>query len=163
MASVGLDRPHALRVSERVGPEHDQRRDPAGRRLPRGQQLAVGVADDHAVLGPGRIEGINRERERLDDAIADLDAPLAEWDGRDAADEALDWWNDFSAAIRGEVVNAKSVRAANTALRERFASIFVRSPKGLLPRLDFVLKEREPGAPLVSSRLWADDEEPDEG
>ena len=53
------------------------------------------------------------------------------------------------------MVGATSVREANTALRERFAAIFAETA-GETVRLDFVLKEREPGSPLVSSRLWAD-------
>ena len=40
-------------------------------------------------------------------------------------------------------------------MRERFAAIFAETA-GETVRLDFVLKEREPGSPLVSSRLWAD-------
>jgi hypothetical protein len=84
---------------------------------------------------------------------------------KDAADELLDYWTELSIAVRGEVVNAESVREANTALRERFAAIYVTSPREGSPRLDFILKEREPGAPLVSSRRWADDpaDLPDDG
>lgn len=61
------------------------------------------------------------------------------------------------------VVQAQSVQDANAVLRERFAAIFVDSRPGGGARLDFVLSEREPGAPLVSSRLWADAEVPDDG
>jgi DNA invertase Pin-like site-specific DNA recombinase len=105
------------------------------------------------------VERIEVERAELDAQAADLDAQLAEWDGGNPADEALDWWNDLGDSIRGEVVGAKTVKEANAALRERFAAIFVRSPQGGTPRLDFVLKDRPPGAPLVTSRLWADAEE----
>lgn len=80
-------------------------------------------------------------------------------------DEMLAFWSELSAAVRGSVINAASVQEANTALRERFAAIFVTSPPEGSPRLDFVLKERAAGAPLVSSRLWADDPDdlPDDG
>lgn len=74
--------------------------------------------------------------------------------------EPQEFWNQLSSAIRERVVNAESVKEANTALRERFAAIYVTSCPGGTPRLDFVLRDREPGAPVVSSRLWADD--PDE-
>ena len=37
----------------------------------------------------------------------------------------LDWWAEFSAAMRGEIVNADSVQDANRALRERFAGIWL--------------------------------------
>ncbi len=74
----------------------------------------------------------------------------------------LDFWNDLSRSVREEILNADSVREANTALQERLAAIYVRSPKGGRPRLDFVLREREPGAPLVSARLVAvDPDNPD--
>lgn len=54
------------------------------------------------------------------------------------------------------------MREANAALRERFAAIFVHSPKGGSPRLDFILRERPEGAPLVSASMWAADrEDPD--
>jgi hypothetical protein len=72
----------------------------------------------------------------------------------------LDFWNDLSAAIRERVVsnaNAGAIREANEALRERFAAIFVSSPDGGPPRLDFVLRDREPGSPLVATMLWATD------
>jgi hypothetical protein len=65
----------------------------------------------------------------------------------------------LGAAIRGELVGAASVREANAALTEPFAGILVRSRRGHSPRLGFVLAERPPGAPLVSSRLWADQPE----
>jgi hypothetical protein len=102
------------------------------------------------------FERIRAERARLDSETSDLDARLAEWDDHHAADEALDWWNDLGLAIRGEVVNASSVREANNALRGRFEAIFVTSGKTGSPRLDFVLKERAPNAPMVSAIVWAD-------
>ena len=97
------------------------------------------------------------ERVRLD-AEEDATAAALERDERQsAADDMLDFWNDLSRAIREEVVNAASVREANAALRERFAAIFVTSPPGGPPRLDFILQDREPGAPVVSASLWAVD------
>jgi hypothetical protein len=34
-------------------------------------------------------------------------------------------WNDFSAPVRGDVINAESVREANAALREHLAAIHI--------------------------------------
>jgi DNA invertase Pin-like site-specific DNA recombinase len=126
------------------------------KRLRAGNEAAAGIAASEV----GRIEA---ERQRLDAALADADARLAEWDGAGGADDVLDWWTEFSDAIRRDVVGAETVAEANAALRERFAAIFVHSPEGGSPRLDFVLARRPPGAPLVSSRLWADAEAPDDG
>lgn len=114
-----------------------------------------------ASIAATELERIADERADLDGKLADVEARIAEWDGGDSADAVLDWWGEFSAAIRGEVVNAESVRDANAALKERFAAIFVRSV-GEVPRLDFVLRERPPGAPLVSSSLWVDEDAPED-
>ena len=123
------------------------------------RKQAVEGNDKAAEIAATEVARIESERADLDAQAADLDAQLGEWDGASPTDEALDWWNDLGQAIRGEVVNAKTVKEANEALRERFAAIFVTSQKGGTPRLDFVLKDQPPGAPLVTSRLWADTEE----
>ncbi|HYQ79728.1 MAG TPA: recombinase family protein [Solirubrobacterales bacterium] len=126
------------------------------------RQLRAGN-DGAAAVAAAEVERIERERAELDASLADVDARLGEWDGADDSDSVLDWWTAFSEAIREDVVGARTVAEANAALKERFAAIFVRSPEGGSPRLDFVLAERAPGAPLVSSRLWADAEVPDDG
>ena len=120
------------------------------------RQLRDG-SEGAARLAATEVERIEVERAALDAKLADMEARMAEWEGGHSADAVLDWWSEFSAGIRGDVVNSDSVRDANTALKERFAAIFVRSEKGRSPRLDFILKERPPGSPLVSSRLWVDD------
>jgi site-specific DNA recombinase len=114
-----------------------------------------------ADVATAELRRIESERADLDAKLSDVEARLAEWDGGDSADSVLDWWGEFSAAMRGEVVNAESVRDANEALKERFAAIFV-SSVGEVPRLDFVLNERPPGSPLVSSHLWVDDDPPED-
>jgi DNA invertase Pin-like site-specific DNA recombinase len=110
-----------------------------------------------AGIAATELERIEAERADLNGKLADVEARMAEWDDGDSTDAVLDWWSEFSAAIRGEVVNGRSIEDANAALKERFAAIFVRSEQGGTPRLDFVLKDRPPGAPVVSSRLWVDD------
>jgi hypothetical protein len=108
------------------------------------------------------VEQVEREREQLDAEELAVKEALDGTSREAAADALLDFWNELSAAIRERVCESGSVRDANEALRERFAAIFVRSPEGGPPRLDFVLREREPGAPLVSTMLWAvDPDNPD--
>lgn len=107
----------------------------------------------------GELSRIADDMQRVDEEAAQAEAALAEHDRQDAADDMLDFWNQLSAAVRDEIVNAESVREANGALRERFAAIYVSSPPGGPPRLDFILRDREPGAPLVSSALWTVDPE----
>ena len=107
------------------------------------------------------VAEIEEKKQHLTTAEQKLLAALDEDERSAAADDVLDFWNQLSSAIRERVVNAESVKEANTALRERFAAIFVRSRPGGTPRLDFVLRDREPGAPLVSTTLWADSEDPD--
>lgn len=114
----------------------------------------------HARAGSSRPASAHQgERELVESDVRDLKAQLEEWDAFDPANDMLDWWSEFSAAVRGEIVNAESVREANAAIKERFAGIFVTSRPDGTPRLDFVLKERAEGAPLVSSRLRADEED----
>jgi len=120
------------------------------KQLRAGNEAAAGIAATEIA----RIEG---ERAELDGKLADVEARIAEWDGEDSTDQVLDWWTEFSRAVRGEIVNSESIADANAAFKERFAAIFVHSPADGSPRLDFVLKERPPGMPLVSSRLWVDD------
>jgi DNA invertase Pin-like site-specific DNA recombinase len=120
------------------------------KQLRAGNEAAAGIAATEIA----RIEG---ERAELDGKLADVEARIAEWDGGDSTDQVLDWWTEFSRAVRGEIVNSESIADANAAFKERFAAIFVHSPADGSPRLDFVLKERPPGMPLVSSRLWVDD------
>jgi len=115
-----------------------------------------------AELATGELERIADESGGVEAALRDLNARLDEWDQVGTADAMLDWWSEFSAAIRGDVVNATSVREANTALRERFAAIYVKT-RGGTTRLDFVLKDREVDAPLVSSTIWSDAVVPDDG
>lgn len=114
-----------------------------------------------ASIAATELERIGDERSGLDAKLADVEARIAEWDDGDSADEVLDWWTEFSAAIREDVIGAESVAEANTALKDRLAAIFVRT-EGNVPRLDFVLRERPPGAPLVSSSLWVDENPPDD-
>ncbi len=115
--------------------------------------------DGEAGIAASEVQRIEAEREELDREAADLDSRLAEWDGDRPADEVLDWWSEFSDAVRGGIVDAPTVQEANRAMRDRFAAVFVRSPEGGTPRLDFILKDKPPGAPLVTSHLWADTEE----
>ncbi len=124
------------------------------------KQLRAGN-ESAADLATAELERIASERSALDSALSDLEARIAEWDGGDTSDEILDWWTEFSAAIRENVIGAESVAEANAALKDRFAAIFVRSDSEV-PRLDFVLRERPPRAPLVSSSLWVDGDPPDD-
>jgi hypothetical protein len=101
-----------------------------------------------------RLEENAQERAVVEREIADLGAQLDEWDVEPPADAALDWWNSFSAAVRGEVVDAESVRDANAALRERFAGIYVtcgNTPHtgraSFTTRFDFILKDETADAP----------------
>jgi len=48
------------------------------------------------------------------------------------------------------------VREANPALREHSAAFYAKTT-GDSVRRDFVLRQREPDGPLVSSRLWPED------
>src|SRR5262249_22536776 len=80
-----------------------------------------------ADLATAELERIVSERADLDSALADLDARIAEWDGPSSSDEVLDWWTEFSTAIRENVVGAESVAEANSALKDKFSAIFVRS------------------------------------
>jgi Recombinase zinc beta ribbon domain len=72
------------------------------------RQLRAGK-DAAAHVAAGELERIASERQELERPLADLDARLAEWDDGPDADAALDWWNSFSAAVCGEIVNAESV------------------------------------------------------
>src|SRR3954447_23291495 len=81
-----------------------------------------GAAD----IAAAQVERIAQERAAAQAALAGADAQIAEWNSDPETDSMLDWWNELSGALRGEVVNAKSVREANTALRSRFI-IFVES------------------------------------
>lgn len=107
-----------------------------------------------------RVAQIEEEKQQLLAAEGEIRAALSEQERVSATDDMLDFWNELSDAVRRQVVNADSVKEANTALRERFAAIFVRSRPDGTPRLDFVLRDREPGAPLVSTNLWIDGDEP---
>jgi DNA invertase Pin-like site-specific DNA recombinase len=51
-----------------------------------------------ADVAASELERIGKEHEAGAEALADLDARLAEWDEEPDANGALDWWNDFSAA-----------------------------------------------------------------
>jgi site-specific DNA recombinase len=127
------------------------------RRLRAGNERAADLATTE-------LDRIAREQTDVDTAVGDLDARLAEWDDPATADDVLDWWNELSAAVRGKVVNGESVKEANTALRERFAAIYVTpTDDDDSVRLDFVLRERDEDAPLVSSRVWVDETTPDDG
>lgn len=114
-----------------------------------------------ADLAAAELERIEGERVKLDSRLEDLQAQLSEWEGSDSSDEVLDWWTEFSTAIRENVLEADSVAQANEGLKEKLAAIFVRS-EGEVPRLDFILKERPPGAPLVAASLWVDEDPPDD-
>jgi DNA invertase Pin-like site-specific DNA recombinase len=164
---LAADREEGQRAAEREAADLMGEREGAERKIAaleadyvertgEGDRAAAGVA-------ARQVARLEAERDGLAASLAGVQARLAEWDGGADADSILDWWTDFSAAIRGEVLDAPTVAEANAALRERFAAIFVRSPEGGSPRLDFVLADRPPGAPLVSSRLWADNEVPDDG
>jgi DNA invertase Pin-like site-specific DNA recombinase len=165
---MAADREEGLRAAEREATDLMREREDAERKIAaleadyvertgEGDRTAAGVASR-------QIARLEAERDEVAGKLAGVQARLAEWDdGGGDADSVLDWWTEFSAAIRGEVLDAPTVAEANAALRERFAAIFVRSPEGGSPRLDFVLADRPPGAPLVSSRLWADSEVPDDG
>jgi len=122
------------------------------------RQLRAGK-ETAAELAASELERIVADRAELDALLADLEARLAEWEEEPNADVVLDWWNEFSAAIRGDVVGSESVRDANTALREHFAAILVTC--GNTPttgratfdvRFDFILKDAEAllaeGAPM---------------
>jgi site-specific DNA recombinase len=120
------------------------------------RQLRAGNARA-ADLATGELDRIAQEDATLGVEAADLEARLTEWDQPEATDTMLDWWNEFSAAIRGEVGQAASVREANAALRERFAAIYA-TVNDRSVRLDFVLKDPAPNEPIVAARLWADDD-----
>lgn len=155
-----LEREAAGLMGEREGLERDE----ALVRADYMKQLRAGN-EAAAKIAATEIERIEGERADLGAKLADVEARIGEWDGGDSANEALDWWTEFSQAVRGEIVNSDSIADANAAFKERFAAIFVHSPAEGSPRLDFVLKQRPPGMPLVSSRLWVDDPEalPEDG
>jgi hypothetical protein len=111
------------------------------RQLRAGKEAAADVAAN-------ALEENARERAEVDEAVANLTGRLDEWDAEPPADAALDWWSTFSAAIRGEVLDAESIREANAALRERFQGIYVTcgdtphtGKSTFTTRFDFVLKD----------------------
>lgn len=162
----------AHRLSERDGQERElaairDRRQELDRdvRLVRGDYMKSLRAGNDAAgrIAAEAVEEIERERDQLDATERELAGTLEQQERASAEEELADFWQELSTAIRERVVNAGSVREANAALRERFAAIFVRSAPGGSPRLDFVLRDREPGAPLVTTALWADSEEDSDG
>ena len=115
--------------------------------------------DPSSSHGPAPARAATNGQPAASGQSAEPRALVQVWGQGESADVVLGWWTEFSAGIRGEIVGAQSVKDANEAIRKRFAAIFVRSPKGGCPRLDFVLRERPPGSPLVASRMWIDDED----
>ncbi len=103
------------------------------------------------------LRDLEQERERLDREEREVAAAMEHDERQNAADDMLDFWSDLSRSVREQVIGAGSVREANAALRELFAAVFVTSPEGGPPKLDFILRDREPGAPLVSASVWAID------
>jgi hypothetical protein len=104
-----------------------------------------------AELATGELDRIAAERAEVSAATSDLEARISEWDGRDPADEMLDWWSEFSAGIREGVVGADSVREANEALRERFAAILAHSRRDGTVRLEFHLRTTPPVGSLADA------------
>lgn len=103
------------------------------------------------------VRAAERDREHLDCEEREVEEALGDHDRMQAADEMLDWWNDLHAAIQKDVLGAPSVEDANRALRTKFAAIFVTFDPDGDPYLDFVLRDREPGAPLVAASLWGNE------
>lgn len=124
------------------------------------EKVAEGKSTD-AEVASRQIDKLGDERAKLDKRISETGARLEEWEtGADPANAVLDWWNELKAAIDGEVVNAKSVRDANAALRERFAAVFVGRDAAGDAELAFILKDRPPGAPPISHWFSVEGEEP---
>jgi len=99
---------------------------------------------EHAAdLATETLAAIEKERTDLDRSILDRQAQLEEWSDQPQIDAMLDWWNELSAALRGRVAGARSVREANTAMRELLQSIYVHTEAGGRTRLDFILKGAE--------------------
>jgi site-specific DNA recombinase len=114
-----------------------------------------------AEIASRQIDKLGGELTKLNRRVDEAGAKLDEWETSEAdpANAVLDWWNELKAAIDGEVVNAKSVREANAALRERFAAVFVgRTPWGEA-ELAFILRDRPPGAPPISHWFTAGEDE----
>jgi hypothetical protein len=151
---AGSATPEAIRSSRKTRGIRSERRR-LDRREAQKRRDYRNAEDDFATRAAlDALRELGDERERLDTEERELEAAIADHDRGSPPTRCSTGANDRHRAIKDEVVDAASVEDANRALREQIAAIFVTVDPDGDPYLDFVLRDRDAGAPLIASSLW---------